>query len=101
MFIQRNFHYRENNGACLKLRNVYSVAERDASIVIGGRYGAVNELSIAYDLWKNIGVFEGSGGITESLMPIRNAFKKESKSRIIFRDDPRILVEDLCEITMQ
>jgi predicted Rossmann-fold nucleotide-binding protein len=99
IFTPIDFPYRQQKGACLKLRNVYSVAESDAAVIIGGRWGTVNEFSIAYDLGKNIGVLQKSGGFTDFVLPLINSFQKGSSSKVIFRENPVALVNLLIDIT--
>lgn len=49
----------------LKFRNAISVAMASAVIAIGGRIGTINELTIASDMGKPIGIVEGGGGNAE------------------------------------
>lgn len=46
----------------LKFRNVISVAMASLVIAVGGRIGTINELTIASDMGKPIGIVEGGGG---------------------------------------
>src|SRR3989338_10117013 len=61
-FIPQDFPYKDQIGACLKYRNVCSVAESDAAIFIQGRIGSLNEFTICYDCGKLIGLLSGTGG---------------------------------------
>ena len=98
VFVPKSFKHVNNELACKKYRNVSSVAEADAAILIGGRIGTMNEFTIAYDLGKLIGILEGSGGITTRIIPmLLEDAKKASASRIVFEKDPAKLVQKLVE----
>ena len=98
VFVPKSFKHVNNELACKKYRNVSSVAEADAAILIGGRIGTMNEFTIAYDLGKLIGILEGSGGITTRIIPmLLEDAKKASDSKIVFEKDPAKLVQKLVE----
>jgi len=99
VFVSDTFQYKDNKQACLKLRNVYSVSECDAAIIISGRFGTANEFTLAYDMGKNIGVLKGSKGFTDFITPMMEAFNKPSGSEVIFREIPFRLVRGLEGIT--
>jgi len=75
-------------------RNVVSVRSCDVVIGIGGRMGTLNELTIAYDEGKLIGLLEGSGGATDEFLELQRRFQKPG-GRIIVDSDPERLVERL------
>ena len=59
----------------------------------------MNEFTIAYDLGKDIGILEDSGGITkEAIKILLRDSKKKSKSEIIYDSDPVRLVERLLKM---
>ncbi|MFC1616087.1 hypothetical protein ACFL21_03020 [Patescibacteria group bacterium] len=100
VFVPKNYKHSDDIFVGKKYRNVASVAEANAAIIIGGRIGTMNEFTNAYDLGKNIGVLEGSGGITENAIKILlKEANKESGSTVIFEADPQKLVEKLVSIT--
>ncbi|MBW2986573.1 hypothetical protein KY333_04355, partial [Candidatus Woesearchaeota archaeon] len=70
VFVPADYKHAENKRVCLKYRNVSSVADADAAIIIGGRIGTMNEFTIAYDLGKKIGVLTRTGGITREAIPV-------------------------------
>lgn len=97
-FISRDFIHAGKKDVCLKHRNVLSVAESDAVIIIGGRVGTMNEFTISYDLGKKIGILKNSGGITnESIKTLLKEANKESKAEIIWEEDPVRLVGRILE----
>jgi len=96
VFVPTHFFPREDKQARLKFRNITSVMSIDAAIIIGGRIGTMNEFTLCYDLGKNIGVLEGSGGITQSAIRvlIEEAGKK-SASKMVYDPDPVGLVHKI------
>ncbi len=85
-------------GRGIKGRNVMSVEDIDAGIFINGKIGTLNEFTIAYDEGKNIGVLEGSGGISQMFPEIIKVCDKSSKSKIIYESDPMKLVEKIIKL---
>jgi len=72
----------------------------DAAIIVGGRTGTMNEFTLAYDSGKNIGVLEGSGGITNSAVKaLLSDIDKDRGSKIVFESDPVKLVDKLIELS--
>lgn len=99
VFIPKHYVHVNERAVCLKYRNVSSVAAVDAAIIIGGRIGSMNEFTIAFDLGKNIGVLEGSGGISDrAIKVLLEDANKPSSSKIIFDSDPISLVKQLCSL---
>jgi len=99
VFIPKDYKHTKNIEVCRKYRNVSSVAEVDAAVFVGGRIGTMNEFTIAYDLGKDIGILEDSGGITkEAIKILLRDSKKKSKSEIIYDSDPVRLVERLLKM---
>jgi len=96
-FILPDFKYKHLKKACLKYRNISSVTESDAVILISGRCGTLNEFTLSYDFWKNIGVLIGTGGITKFIGDLVADFNKPSDSIIIYEEEPKILIEKLEE----
>jgi len=99
IFVPKEFEYKDNIFVCRKYRNVFSTAFVDAGIIIGGRTGTLNEFTLLYDFGKNIGVLEGSGGITKRAIKILlEDIDKKSSSKIIFDSSPVSLVDKLIEL---
>ena len=78
-------------------RNLLLIRSSDAVVMVGGRIGTLNELTIAIEERKPIGVLLGSGGMTEEVEYVLKAAKR-ARTGIIFGRDPAKLVDDL--ITM-
>jgi len=85
-------------GSGLMGREITAVRSCDVVIVAGGRSGTLGEFAIAYDEGKPIGVYMGTGGITERLQDIVGSISKESGSEIIYSEEPKELLEKLLEI---
>lgn len=75
-------------------RNLLLVRSSDALVMVGGRIGTLNELTIAIEERKPIGVLLGSGGMTEEVERVLKAAKR-ARSGIVFGHDPAILVDEL------
>lgn len=85
-------------GRGIKGRNVMAVEYVDACIFINGKIGTLNEFTIAYDEGKNIGVLEGSGGISTMFLEIIKVCDKPSASKIVYESDPKKLVEEIINL---
>lgn len=81
-------------------RNLLLVRSCDAVVMVGGRIGTLNELTIAIEERKPIGVLLGSGGMTEEVEHVLKAAKR-ARTGIIFGHDPAQLVDDLIDIIKQ
>lgn len=78
-------------------RNLLLIRSSDAVVMIGGRIGTLNELTIAIEERKPIGVMLGSGGMTEEVEHVLKAAKR-ARTGIIFDHDPVALVDKLIEL---
>lgn len=78
-------------------RNLFLVRSADAVVMVGGRIGTLNELTIAIEERKPIGVLLGSGGMTEEVEHVLKAAKR-ARTGIIFDRDPVRLVDDLIDL---
>ncbi|HEY6737190.1 MAG TPA: hypothetical protein VI322_05750 [Candidatus Saccharimonadia bacterium] len=78
-------------------RNLLLVRSSDAVVMVGGRIGTLNELTIAIEERKPIGVLLGSGGMTEEVEYVLKAAKR-ARTGIIFDHDPDALVDRLIEL---
>lgn len=79
-------------GFGFKGRNVINVRSADIVLILGGATGTLNELTIAYDEGKIIGVLEGSGGIADHAREILRACNKPPVGKIFFDSSPAQLV---------
>lgn len=73
-------------------RNLLMVRSSDATIMIDGRIGTLNEFTVAYEENEIVGVLEGSGGTADLARRILDAAKKGQR-KVIFDSDPVKLVE--------
>jgi len=73
------------------------VRSSDAVVMVGGRIGTLNELTIAIEERKPIGVLLGSGGMTNEVEAVLKAAKR-ARTGIIFGHDPAELVDDLIDL---
>lgn len=96
VFVPADYKHAKDKRVCLKYRNVSSVADADAAIIISGRIGTMNEFTIAYDLGKKIGVLTKTGGITrEAIQVLLRDAKKETGAEIVYASTPFALVEKI------
>ena len=95
--IPGDYEYKDNIYVCRKYRNVSSVAACDGAIFISGRWGTLNEFSIAYDTGKVMGVLTGQGKFSNCVESLVERFGKATKGTILFNDDPSRLVEDVVD----
>jgi len=82
-------------GSGFKARNVLLVQSADAVIAICGQIGTLNELTIAYDLRKPIGLLRNSGGVTDRIESIITELGVEKGTPIIGLQAPNELVKEL------
>ena len=80
-------------GFGLKGRNVVLVRSCDVVIFISGSIGSLNEFTIAYDEGKVIGCLTGTGGVADEIERLAETFQKQTKSRILYHDDPMRLID--------
>jgi uncharacterized protein (TIGR00725 family) len=78
-------------------RNLLLVRSSDAVVMVGGRIGTLNELTIAIEERKPIGVLLGSGGMTEEVEHVLMAAKR-ARTGIIFGHEPDALVDELIAL---
>ena len=83
-------------GSGYKGRNVTLVRSCDAVISVQGMIGTLNELTIAYDEKKIIGLVLGTGGASDLFLEVLRKMGK-SNENVFSSDDPNILVEKIIE----
>ena len=86
-------------GFGLKGRNVVLVRSCDLVIFISGSIGSLNEFTIGYDEGKVIGCLTGTGGVADEIKRLAEVFPKQTKSRILYDNDPVRLI-DKCLMAM-
>ncbi len=77
-------------------RNLLLVRSSDALIMVGGRIGTLNELTIAIEERKPIGILLGSGGETAEVEHVLKAAKR-LRTNIFFDTDPTRLVDTVLK----
>lgn len=77
-------------------RNLLMVRSADATIMIDGRMGTLNEFTDAFEEDEIIGVLEGSYG-TADLVRIIIRVANKGLRKVIFETDPKRLVEKVIE----
>lgn len=77
-------------------RNLLLVRSSDAVIMVGGRIGTLNELTIAIEEHKPIGVLLGSGGEAAEVQHVLKAAKR-IRTNIFFDTDPTRLVDTVLK----
>lgn len=77
-------------------RNLLMVRSSDATIMIDGRMGTLNEFTAAYEEDEIIGVLEGSGGTSDLVRTIIETSGKGLR-KVIFDTDPLRLVERIID----
>ena len=78
-------------------RNLLLTKSADAVIVGCGRWGTINEFTIALEDGKPIGVLDGSGGSTDVIKDII-AKSHRGPGNIVYESDPKQLVEKVLEL---
>lgn len=77
-------------------RDIINIRSADGVVIIGGGIGTLNELTIAYDEGRPIGIVTNSGGISNSIPHIIEELCKRSiPPNMVFDDDPAALLTKL------
>lgn len=77
-------------------RDIINIRSADGVVIIGGGIGTLNELTIAYDEGRPIGVVTNSGGISNSIPHIiEELCKRQVPPNMVFDDDPSALLTKL------
>jgi len=77
-------------------RDTLLITSSDAVVSVGGRLGTLHEFTIAMETDKPIGFLQGAGGISEEITKIIElAHPLRPGAKVIFEDDPTILISEL------
>lgn len=76
-------------------RNLLLVRSSDASIIICGRMGTLNEFTIAFEDGKPIGVLSGTGGTLDLIDDIVEESHRQDPGGIIYEENPELLVQKM------
>jgi uncharacterized protein (TIGR00725 family) len=91
-----NFDVLIYTGFGKKGRNVVSLNTADAAVAIAGRIGTLNELTIAYDQQRLIGILDVPGLAIK--FPKLAEESGKAGAKIIVEKDPRLLIDGLLKI---
>lgn len=77
-------------------RDIINIRSSDGIVIVGGGIGTLNELTIAYDEGRPIGVLTNTGGIS-NFVPhvIEELCQRMIAPNMVFDDDPAILLDKL------
>lgn len=77
-------------------RDIINIRSSDAIVIIGGGIGTLNELTIAYDEGRPIGILTNSGGISNAIPHVvEELCKRKIPPNMVFDDEPRKLMDKL------
>ncbi len=83
-------------------RDIINIRSSDAIVIVGGGIGTLNELTIAYEEGRPVGVVTNSGGISNSVpFVIEGLCKRKVPPNMVFDDDPKKLIMKLERIIEQ
>ncbi|OGZ67912.1 MAG: hypothetical protein A3D35_03105 [Candidatus Staskawiczbacteria bacterium RIFCSPHIGHO2_02_FULL_34_9] len=86
-----------------KGRNVVLIRSCDIVIALDGGVGTLNELTIALDEGKDIGILSGSGLILNYFLDFYNKISNQRKfnGSVIVKDKPKELIKALIELHLE
>ena len=77
-------------------RDIINIRSADGVVIIGGGIGTLNELTIAYDEGRPIGIITNSGGISNDIPHvIEDLCQRTIPPNMVFDDDPSALLDKL------
>ncbi len=77
-------------------RDIINIRSSDGIVIVGGGIGTLNELTIAYDEGRPIGILTNSGGISNAVPHvIEELCKRKIPPNMVFDDDPAKLLDKL------
>ncbi len=86
------------SGLGLMERDIINIRSSDAIALVGGGMGSLNELTVAYEEKKPIGVLTGTGGLSDHVPEILEFLhRRNDPDRVLYDQDPDRLVERLLE----
>jgi uncharacterized protein (TIGR00725 family) len=89
----KNHDFISTTGFGFKGRNLLLVRASDAVISLHGGMGTLNELTIAFDENKVIGLLAGLGGVTELFPAVSRRADRPTKALVLHDSSPEVLVE--------
>lgn len=86
-------------GAGFMERDIINIRTSDGVVIVGGGVGTLNELTIAYDEGRPIGIVTNSGGISNSVPHIiEDLCHRKMAPNMVMDDDPVVLLDKLEEV---
>ncbi len=77
-------------------RDIINIRSSDAVVIIGGGIGTLNELTIAYEEGRPIGIITNSGGISNAIPHVvEELCRRKIPPNMVFDDDPVKLLDKL------
>ena len=77
-------------------RDIINIRSSDGVVIVGGGIGTLNELTIAYEEGRPVGILTNSGGISNSVpFIIEELCKRKIPPNMVFDDDPAKLLDKL------
>lgn len=77
-------------------RDILNIRSSDAIVIVGGGVGTLNELTVAYDEGRPIGILTNSGGISNYVPHIiEDLCHRQIAPNMVFNDDPAVLLSEL------
>lgn len=92
IYLPKNLPLAEDINVGRKYRNVFLTASCQGGIIIGGRFGTLNEFTNLYDMGKIIGIFSGTGGASDVIAYLLRKINKNTGGEIFFESNPKKLV---------
>src|SRR3990167_7713072 len=75
-------------------RDIINIRSSDAIVIVGGGIGTLNELTIAYEEGRPIGVLTETGGISDSIPHIiEDLCQRKVAPNMVFDSDPAVLMD--------
>ncbi len=96
-FSTEGFDEIEFTGKGIPGRNFNLVMQSDAVVIIEGRVGTLNELTITLVEKKPVGILEGSGGVADKAREIIKLCKRET-AVVVYSKNPAELVAEIIKI---
>ncbi len=93
----RNHDFISTTGFGFKGRNLLLVRASDAVIALHGGMGTLNELTIAFDENKVIGLLTGLGGVTELFPAVARRADRPTKALVLHDSSPAKLVQKVVK----
>ena len=86
-------------GLGLMVRDIINIRSSNGVIILPGGTGTLNEFTVAYDEGKPIGILTDHDGVADHIDEILKFCHRDITDRMVFSDDPKLLVKKLIEIT--